>query len=536
MSRVHREVAILGGGLAGLCLAIQLRRQDPEIGIRVLERRAHPVPEAAFKVGESTVEIGAHYFAEVLGLREHLDREQIRKFGFRFFFSHAREAIGDCLELGPSHVLPTPAWQIDRGRFENFLGTHARAMGIEFVDGATVTGVALGDDAPHRVDYRHGADTHTIQARWVVDATGRAGVLKRQLGLAQANAHDANSAWFRIAGHVRIDEWCADAAWQARCTPPERWRSTNHLVGPGYWVWLIPLSSGSHSVGIVADAAMHPLAGMNTLERAMDWLRANQPRLATALEGRLDSVQDFLFFRDFSYGCRQVFSHDRWALTGDAGLFLDPFYSPGSDFIAIGNGYIADLIARDRAGEPFSLHADIYQQLYFSFYESTLVLYQGQYPLFGRPEVLPAKIIWDYTYYWGVLAALYFAGRLTDIALLGRLRGELGRAKSLNLAMQELFRAWGEAAGDADAPAMLDQCGVDWFAELNRALNDRLDDDALVQRIGDNVARLEALAAETAGTARGRYPQLDTGAIDALAARAPAVASLSAHWYPTAAA
>ena len=34
---------------------------------------AHPVREAAFKVGESTVEIGAHYFADVLGFREHLE-------------------------------------------------------------------------------------------------------------------------------------------------------------------------------------------------------------------------------------------------------------------------------------------------------------------------------------------------------------------------------------------------------------------------------------------------------------------------------
>ena len=79
------DVAILGGGLAGLTLALQLRQQHPELDVTVIERRAHPVREAAHKVGESSVEIGAHYFANVLGLREHLDTEQIRKFGFRFF-------------------------------------------------------------------------------------------------------------------------------------------------------------------------------------------------------------------------------------------------------------------------------------------------------------------------------------------------------------------------------------------------------------------------------------------------------------------
>ena len=47
-------------------------------------------------------------------------------------------------------------------------------------------------------------------------------------------------------------------AWQARCEPQARWLSTNHLVGAGYWVWLIPLGSGATSVGIVTDETIHP--------------------------------------------------------------------------------------------------------------------------------------------------------------------------------------------------------------------------------------------------------------------------------------
>ena len=35
--------------------------------------------------------------------------------------------------------------------------------------------------------------------------------------------------------------------------------------------------------------------------------------------------------------CERVYSPQRWALTGEAGAFADPLYSPGSDFIGLGN-------------------------------------------------------------------------------------------------------------------------------------------------------------------------------------------------------
>ena len=45
------DVAILGGGLAGLTLARQLVMERPNLRVAVIEKRQFPVPETTHKVG-----------------------------------------------------------------------------------------------------------------------------------------------------------------------------------------------------------------------------------------------------------------------------------------------------------------------------------------------------------------------------------------------------------------------------------------------------------------------------------------------------
>ncbi len=497
------DVAILGGGLAGLTLAKQLLMKRPQIRVAVIEKREFPVCESTCKVGESTVEIGAHYFGEELQLKKHLTEQQLPKFGLRFFFKDTWQSLAEGTEVGGSEFFSAPSYQVDRGRLENFLADSVAETGADVLSGSRIREVTLrsaknGTDSDHEITFTRNGQDRVLRSRWVVDASGRACFLKRKLGLSEDLNHDINAVWFRVDAKIQVDGWCNDEHWQALTGKvPRRWLSTNHLMGGGYWVWLIPLATGSTSIGIVADPRIHPLSKLNSITKAMEWLDEYQPECADALKPHLDRVQDFLAMKNMARGSRQVFSADRWALVGEAGVFLDPFYSPGSDFIAIGNTMVSKLIEDDLDGRPLEHLAPTLQSVFLTLFQNNLVTYRDQYPLFGNPRIMALKFVWDYAVYWGFPALLYFNGKLTDVGFIQQLSKGIEEIRDMNLKMQQFFRDWyaADPTINADA-AFVDQSEIGIMTRLNAELREKLDDSELKQRFGGNVDLLRDLMFE----------------------------------------
>ena len=435
-----KDVIIIGGGLAGLTLAHQLRSGQLNLNILVVEKNSFPIPEKIAKVGESTVEIGSHYLTNTLGLGNHFDERHLRKHGLRCFFGSPQTDFSQQDELGVSQLFGLPTYQIDRGAIENQLHQRISRDGVEVIDGASISNICI-DDAKlgKKVTVTTAHNEQQYQSRWLVDAAGRQALLKNKLNLHAPTEHRGNALWFRINRQIKLDSWSSSLDWQARIEQPNtRWLSTNHLMGSGYWVWIIPLDNGATSIGIVMDDQAFSSHDFSNHKSTMRWLHQHHPHCAQAIEGA--EVLDYVVINDYSLNCKQMFAHQGWGITGESGLFADPFYSPGTDFIAFNNSFLNNLIQRDLNGHEIKLDSHIYHNIFKSFYDSTMSLYTGQYGGFGDRRLMSLKLVWDYSYYWGVLTLLFFKSAFSDIALMRELTPLLQAAQASNQQMQSLFR------------------------------------------------------------------------------------------------
>jgi flavin-dependent dehydrogenase len=490
------DVIICGGGLAGLTLARQLKVEFPELATLVIEKRTFPKPIATYKVSESTTEIASFYFREDLQLQSYFKNAHFKKLGFRFILGDGQEEWTKRPEIGLSTYPPYDSLQMDRGVLENDLYEINKVSGVEIIDDTAITDIEINENAQDNiVSIKKDNQTFDLRCRWVVDAMGRRLFFHNKYNLTKKMETPHNAAWFRVKGRFDVDDMVSkeNTKYHNHVPYKNRYYSTFHIMGQGYWVWLIPLNSGHTSIGIVTSEAYHDFSSYNTKTKAKAWLEKHEPAIAKHLENF--KMEDFLRNKNYSHSATRVASIDRWACTGEAAVFADPLYSPGSNMIGYENNCIVDMIRKDLNHTLDEQHVNRLSQFIISQNEWLIDHIQGSYPYFGHQQVYTLAYLWSVVIGWSLDCPQMFNKTFLDINVKTQLDKENANIIFALGRMKKLFQDWHKVANNTFTFDFIDYLGIPFILDIfKRNLEPNKSLETLLEDRIHTVERLEEFA------------------------------------------
>ena len=394
------DVIILGGAFSGASLGLLLKRARPETRVLIIERAL----EFDRKVGESTSEVAATFLTRVLRVGHYLNRHHIPKQGLRMWFTRDRDtAVEDCTEIGALYQSRLPAYQIDRSQLDEHLLHLATAAGCDLWRPARLKDFVLHEGGMQEVVVEQAGAFHTLRARWIADASGKAAVLARKLGhWRQLDTHPTHSLWarFRNAGDLDSYEIARDHPAFAAAVRTSRDSATNHLMGRGWWCWIIPLKNGDVSLGLTYDSRLFtPPPGTTIAEKLLAHVREHP--IGRLLFERAEVVgTDMRAYAHLPYHTTQMCG-DGWSCVGDAAGFMDPLYSQGLDYcshtVFATHKLILQALAGASMAEPVVAMNALFQQSYQRWFQA---LYEGKYHYLGDAELMNAAFLMDLACYF----------------------------------------------------------------------------------------------------------------------------------------
>ena len=360
MNGFDADVLVVGGGPAGSAAATMLARKGCRV--RLYERDRFPREH----VGESLLPASMPVLAE-LGVLPAIEAAGfLPKYGATMVWGRDPDPWSWTFrESSPRYP---HAFQVVRAQFDEILLRNAAAHGADVREGCRVLEAdADPSGAILRIEDAAGRQ-HTARARFVVDASGQAGLIGRTRGLREADPFFRNLAVYGYySGGSRLPE-------------PDTNNILIESVEDG-WLWAIPLHTGLVSTGVVVDSAvgrerineMGPEAFFR--ERV-----ASGPHTSALLAGATLTGSPTVV-RDWSYSSSEL-AGEGFVLAGDAACFVDPLFSSGVH-LALSSGVLAAAYVTSALKDPdlgeaaAAVYTQQYRQQYEHFRELARLFYAG---------------------------------------------------------------------------------------------------------------------------------------------------------------
>jgi len=300
------DVLVLGSGPAGSSLAAILAEKGWQVD--VWEKDPHP----RFHIGESLLPHTLPFLKQ-LGVLEEVKRIGLQKFGAELVSPDHDESVTLYFSGAMDKNHPY-AYQVRRSEFDEILLKNSQKKGAHVREGFEAKTVDFSDPSLATI---HGKNAQGIavsqQARYVVDATGRQTFLANQFNTKQRNLQHNSASVFGhfedVVRHSGKDEGNLTICW----------------FDQG-WFWIIPLTDGVTSVGMVCWPS-YLKSRTNNLEDFF-WQTVHMSLPMTHRMKKATSIMPIVATGNYAYQST-VMTGSQFMLVGDAFAFVDPILSSG---------------------------------------------------------------------------------------------------------------------------------------------------------------------------------------------------------------